>query len=120
MHESAMAAKIATIVEEEAAAQAGAGGSGKVSRVVVVAGRMHALVPESLQFHFDVIKKDSARLASAELIVQCKEIVVECGACQKTFELQDAIFICPDCSGQVKVLSGEELVVDSISMESGS
>ncbi|OFZ19393.1 MAG: hypothetical protein A2X94_13710 [Bdellovibrionales bacterium GWB1_55_8] len=114
MHEHAIAAKIVAIVEEEIAAT---DLSRKVRRVVIEAGRMHALVPDSLRFHFEVIIKDKPRLESAELVLRSKPITAECGTCRKVIVLDDPVFVCHECHGAVRQLSGNELLVDSIELD---
>ncbi len=97
------------------AAVAHAGGR-RVRRIDMTIGALRQVVPGSLAFYFEIVSRGTAcegarlqtRLASARL--RC--------ACGEEWELQEPSFRCPRCAGgEVTVLGGEELTVDSIEVE---
>ncbi len=90
------------------------------SRVVVVhlrLGRLSGLVPDSLQFGFEIAAAGTT-LAGARLEVERVEPVVWCTPCDAAVTLAQANrFRCPDCdtpSGDL--LSGRELELVSLEL----
>ena len=84
-----------------------------VTKVRIKIGELSAIIPESLEFCFDVITKDT-RLEGAKLEIQEVPVIVKCNNCSKEFKVNDFCFICPECgSGNVEILQGKEFnVVD--------
>jgi len=105
---------IATAVVNTACKHAG---GRPVSTVSVRAGRLRQVVPESLQFYFEIVARDTvcehARLALTEVPVGLR-----CLACAREWAPDIAAFRCAACgSADVDVRSGEELEVDFIELE---
>jgi hydrogenase nickel incorporation protein HypA/HybF len=89
----------------------------KVLRINLQIGKLSAVVPDSLRFCFQFVAKDTlaenAELAIEEISVTCK-----CTACASEFTLDFPAFLCPHCgSGEVRLLSGQELFIKSIEIE---
>jgi hydrogenase nickel incorporation protein HypA/HybF len=91
-------------------------GGHRVVLVSVTIGALRQVVPESLQFYFQIVSQGTicdgatlqSRLAPARL--RC--------ACGEEWELQEPFFRCPRCAGgQVSVLDGDQLAVDCIEVE---
>jgi len=113
MHEMSIAQNIIEIIEEQLRETE----FSKVSVVKMKIGALTAVEPSALLFCFDVISKgtlaEGARLEIDEVPIrgQCKE-------CQTNFEVQDYFFVCPTCgSVDVKLISGEELLVSELEVE---
>ena len=89
----------------------------RVLSVRVRCGRLRQVVPDSLEFAFGVLSRDT--LCDGAVLEQ--ELVparLRCGACAREWEIELPVFRCPDCgTAAVDVLSGEELEVDSIEIE---
>lgn len=111
MHEMGIALEIirivqASIPEDRADAQ--------VERVNLKIGKLSAVVPDSLRFCFAVAAKDTP-LESAELAIDEIPVTALCGACGHRWTISEPVFICPLCNGgQIEMLSGRELDIDSI------
>jgi hydrogenase nickel incorporation protein HypA/HybF len=89
-----------------------------VSVVHLRVGRMRQVVGDSLCFYFDIVARDTpcegARLELVEI-----EARLRCDGCERQWAPSIPAFRCPDCgSAEVTVLSGEELEVDYIEVES--
>jgi hydrogenase nickel incorporation protein HypA/HybF len=90
----------------------------KIRRIVFQAGRMNAIIPESLTFSFDTIKKYHSNLAEAELVIQILPITVHCQSCGAESTIDEPEFICQHCSGtEIEMLSGSEMFVESIEID---
>jgi hydrogenase nickel incorporation protein HypA/HybF len=73
-------------------------------------------VPDALQFSWEVVSS-TTDLKDAQLVIEQVPAVVECLDCGATTVLDLAILACGACDGfDVKLLSGEELLVVSIDL----
>jgi hydrogenase nickel incorporation protein HypA/HybF len=89
-----------------------------VSLVSLRVGRMRQVVGDSLCFYFEIVARDTlcegARLELVEI-----EARLRCDSCERQWSPSIPAFRCPDCeSSHVTVLTGEELEVDYIEVES--
>lgn len=85
-----------------------------VSRVTVRIGRLTAVVPDSLRYHFDLVTPGTF-LDGASLVIEEVPIRGHCADCAARFEIDTLIFTCPGCgSGFVELTSGRELQVISL------
>lgn len=111
MHELSLSGAIVNTVEKHAAGR-------PVSVVSVRTGALRQVVPDTLDFYFGFVSKgtvcDGARLEQ-ELI----PARLRCAACEREWEIELPIFMCPECgpSGRVEVASGDEFEVESIEVE---
>ncbi|HPC35984.1 MAG TPA: hydrogenase maturation nickel metallochaperone HypA [Candidatus Marinimicrobia bacterium] len=115
MHELKIAHNIINIVQNELAER-------KLTQPVKVihlkAGCLHAIIPESLLFNFDSIKKAEPQLRNARLCIEEIPLKVQCQACGNIEELSEPIFICPNCrNGDLEIISGNEMFIDNIELE---
>ncbi|MCM2323380.1 MAG: hydrogenase maturation nickel metallochaperone HypA [Oligoflexia bacterium] len=113
MHEASIASRIITIVESELASR---GVTAPVEKIRLRAGKLNAIVPDSLSFHFDVQKRDKPQLAETVLEVLESPIIAVCEGCGREARLDAPLFICETCSGTLTPKSGTELLVESISV----
>lgn len=93
-------------------------GASRVTKIVVKAGEMEGIVPESMQFHFEHLKMGTIA-EGAELVVDVVPLMVKCSTCGETSHTDTFSFmVCPKCNSfTTEVISGRELTVDSIETE---
>jgi hydrogenase nickel incorporation protein HypA/HybF len=106
MHEFSIASAVVATAVRHAAGR-------RVTVVTVRTGRLRQVVPDSLEFAFGILSRETvcegARLE--------QEVVPARLRCSRghAFEIELPVFRCPSCgSTDVAVLSGEELEVESI------
>lgn len=110
MHELSIAQSMLDIVLQEAARH----GAQKVEKVVVKVGAFSGVVPHSLQFSFDLVKKDTAA-ENAELVVTKSQVHGECNACGHVCDLDEPNVKCPACGKEeLDLTGGQELFVEYI------
>lgn len=110
MHEMAVAQGILAIALEAA-------GGRPVTRIRLRVGRLHALVPESLEFSFRLAAEHTPA-ALARLEMQEVPARVRCRACGSEGEPDLLLFSCPACgASEVEFVAGEELEVDAVESE---
>jgi hydrogenase nickel incorporation protein HypA/HybF len=115
MHELSVTENILEITLRHAR-QAGAG---RVTDVYIVLGQLSSIVDDSVQFYWDMISEGSL-CAGAKLHFERRKAVLECNACGASYALKSELMACPQCSSaQVRVVSGEEFLLDSIEIEQG-
>ena len=90
---------------------------GRVVSIHLKAGKLHAIVPESLRFYFEHLARGTP-LQGARLEIEEVPVKVRCTSCGTTHSLDLPIFRCQACgSWDVEVVSGKELFVDHICIE---
>ncbi|MGQ0678827.1 MAG: hydrogenase maturation nickel metallochaperone HypA/HybF [Actinomycetota bacterium] len=110
MHELSLTSAIQATVEKHAAGR-------QVTVVNVLVGKLRQVVPDSLSFYWGVVTRGTL-IEGAELNLQIVPALLRCDGCENEWEPDFPTFRCPFCvTGQVKVLSGEEFLVDSIEVE---
>jgi hydrogenase nickel incorporation protein HypA/HybF len=108
MHELSICSAIASTAAKHADGR-------PVSQVTVQIGHLRQVVPEALQFSWEVVS-DATDLKDATLVIEQVPAVVEC-ACGARTTLDLPILACGRCEGfDVKLVSGEELLVVSIDL----
>jgi len=113
MHELSIARQLLDIVAEAAAQH----DLKRVNRLRVVVGALGNVVPEALEFAFDVAGEGTVA-AGAELEIVEVPVTVRCNACGAESTLEDFAFLCTACGAlDVTVLKGNELYLDSIEGE---
>ena len=113
MHELSIAQNILEIVEENA----------KINKLTIISeeeidvGAISGIVPESLEFAMDIIKKDTF-LKNAEIKINIIQAKAKCIKCDATFYTEDIYSICLKCgSYELDFIQGKELKVKSIKGE---
>ena len=87
-----------------------------VSQVTVQIGHLRQVVPDALQFSWEVVSS-ATDLKDAALVIEQVPAVVECTNCGARTTLDLPILACGKCEGfDVQLLSGEELLVVSIDL----
>jgi len=110
MHELSIAG---AVVETAIAHAAGR----QVALVSVRAGHLRQVVPKSLHFYFEITARDTV-VEGARLEIEIVEGRLRCARCEHEWDVESPAFRCPECeSGDVTVLAGDELEVESIEVE---
>jgi hydrogenase nickel incorporation protein HypA/HybF len=91
----------------------------QVNTIRLQVGALAAVVPDSLKFCFEMLSQDTIARGSA-LAIETVPVVVRCSGCKELFEVENHIFLCPEC-GQpsMDLISGRELSLTSLEGETG-
>jgi hydrogenase nickel incorporation protein HypA/HybF len=113
MHEMSIAENIKEIVIETLADM----DTPKLKSVTIEVGELTAVIPESLEFCFQIaIERTSFKGAKLNIVEQ--PLMGECTQCTEKFKIRNFSFICPSCqSSQIKVTGGQELNVTELEVE---
>lgn len=110
MHELALSSAIVNTAVKHAAGR-------PVSVVSVRAGRLRQVVPDTLEFYWGIVARDTV-CEGARLEVEIVPAVLRCGACEQEWQIEVPAFVCERCGpAAVRVISGEEFEVESIEIE---
>jgi hydrogenase nickel incorporation protein HypA/HybF len=111
MHELSLSGAIVNTVEKHAAGR-------PVSVVSLRIGALRQVVPDTLDFYFEFVSKGTV-CERARLEQELIPARLRCGACEREWEIELPVFMCPDCgsAGRVEVASGNEFEVESIVVE---
>ncbi len=113
MHEMGVAMEIIAIAQASIPADLG---DARVARINLKVGKLAAIVPDSLRFCFEVAARDTA-LAGAELHIEEIPVQARCNACRHEWTIAQPAFACPACgSGEITLLSGRELDIESLEL----
>jgi len=110
MHELSVATAVLNTAVKHA-------GGRPVSVISMRVGRLRQVVPDSLEFYFEIVARGTVCEGSR---LECNEIELQlrCGDCGREFSPEHPMFRCPDCnSAAVSIEAGEELEVDYIEVE---
>ena len=112
MHELSLVKHLLRLVDREAIAA----GGGRVTRIRVLAGEFSGVEPDLLQSAFR-IAAPATRAHDASLEIKVIPLEAECRGCGERTRVVDFRFVCARCgSNQIDVLSGEELLLESITL----
>ena len=85
--------------------------------VTVRIGHLRQAIPDSLRFYFGICTRETV-CEGATLELEVVPGRLECRVCGRGWAVEAPAFRCPACaSGDVEVVSGEELEVESIEVE---
>ena len=83
-------------------------------RVNLKVGKLAAVVSDSLRFCFEIAAKETP-LEGAELNIEEIPVLARCKTCDAEWTIEGPAFNCEQCdSGQIEILSGRELNIESI------
>ncbi len=110
MHELSLSSAIVNTVAKHAAGR-------KVTVVNLRVGRLRQVVPDTLDFYFQFVARDSV-CDGARLEQEVVPARLLCRACEHQWDIEIPAFRCPQCAGSdVAVASGDEFEVESIEVE---
>ncbi len=110
MHELSIAQNILDIIRQYVPEEQ----ERDVRLVKIRVGQMAGVVPDSLDFCFAAIVKDTS-LANAQLNIESTALQSQCDICHEVFAVEGACFVCPHCgAGEMRIISGTELQVVEI------
>ena len=112
MHELSIAESIIDIVLDNAKSNS----AKKVLKVTVVVGNCSGVVPDSLRYCFDVIKKETAA-DCAELVVEETSATSHCESCGGDFNVGQYDYVCPKCGDIIMPTGGKELHISEMEVE---
>lgn len=111
MHEFSMTEDLVRAVEEELD---GRGLLDPVSEVHLRLGLFSGAVREPLEFYFEMLTR-TGRLAGSRLVVEEVPLALCCRPCQREWQSEDALFVCPACGAtDIEILSGREMNIDKV------
>jgi len=85
-----------------------------ITEVNLVIGKLQQLIPEMLELSF-MISTKGTMAENSKLVIEWKEIRIQCCDCHSISEISDPVFICPNCgSFNLNILSGKELFIESL------
>ena len=116
MHEISVAQSIIDIAEANAREQ----NARCIEKIKIRLGEFTTTVPEALEFAFEVAR--SGTLAEdATLEIESVPLVTRCASCgNATDPVRQICPLCPRCGLPLEIVSGEELQVEYIEVESES
>lgn len=85
----------------------------RVLEVKIQVGALCAVVPDSMQFCFELVTEGTL-MEGARLDIEQPPGKASCRACDRDFTLTDLILLCPCGSADVEILSGRELRIMSM------
>ena len=109
MHELSLSGAIVNTVEKHAAGR-------PVSVVSMRIGALRQVVPDTLDFYFGFVANGTV-CEGARLEQELIPARLRCATCEREWDIELPIFMCPSCGGQAEVASGNELEVESIEVE---
>lgn len=91
--------------------------AGRVVGLNLVIGELATMVDDSIQFYWEIIAKDTIA-EKATLLFRRVPAQLECLSCSETYHPADGELACPKCGSlQVKIIAGEEFLLESIDVE---
>ncbi len=86
----------------------------KIHSLKMRVGDLSGVIPEALQFAFDVMINDTIA-QGAKLYIETIPVTCYCLNCQTNFQPDDIIYQCPHCDNlSTKILTGKELELTSL------
>jgi hydrogenase nickel incorporation protein HypA/HybF len=115
MHEFSIATSLLEIISQESLSYRGA----RVKAVKLKIGTLSGVVPEALEFAFQVLSEGTVA-EGARLVIERVVLGIACNACGRSSMPVDPFIICPHCgSGDVEIKAGRELEIESMEIEDG-
>jgi hydrogenase nickel incorporation protein HypA/HybF len=114
MHEIGIAESILQIAELAARHQ----NASSIQLIKLRLGTFTTIVPEALQFAFEIARQGTLA-AHACLEIEIVPMVTRCVVCDTTTEpIRGVCLICAQCGFPLEILSGEELQIEYIEVDS--
>lgn len=115
MHELSIAHAVVTTVVDALPASAP-----RVTRVRLRIGELSGVVPQALEFAYDVAAQGTP-LADAALVIERAPIVIDCHLCGPAQLPNARSFVCPTCGEPCgNVVGGKELEIVDVTLDEQS
>lgn len=89
----------------------------KVNSIKIKVGELSGLVPECIQYYFDIISKDT-KANGAKIVIEKLPIKIECLKCGYITESHKGEIKCLKCgSTDIKIIGGFEYILDSMEVD---
>ena len=108
MHELAITQSVVDLVVERTAGR-------QVGLVRVEVGALSGVVPDSMQFCYELLINGTP-LAGSSLVIERTTGMAHCRSCGRDFALADLILLCSCGSADVHLVAGQELRVLSVEL----
>ncbi len=116
MHEISIAESIVQIAEAKAREQ----NARAIQVIKLRLGTFTTIVPEALQFAFEICR-DGTLSRDARLDIEIVPMVVRCVVCEASTQPAGGVcLICEQCGFPLEIVSGEELQIEYIEVDSES
>jgi hydrogenase nickel incorporation protein HypA/HybF len=113
VHESAITESLLQLALEKAREAK----AGKITRINLTVGELAGVVPDCVQFYFDIISKNTLADGAA-LNFEMKPTLLRCRKCHREFIPADHNWDCPDCRElSTEIVAGRECFMESIEVE---
>lgn len=113
MHELAITQSILDISKKAAEEH----GAKRVKSVRIMLGEYSGVVPQCIQYYFDVISKDTVA-EGASLDIRRLPVLIQCHTCGRESQIDRLHVNCPLCgSTDLKLVQGREFYIDSLEVE---
>ena len=109
MHELAITQSVVDMVVERTAGR-------RVEQVRLDVGALSGVVPDAMQFCYDLITSGTP-LEGSTLVIEQTPGSAHCRLCGQQFALDNLILLCPCGSADVELVAGRELRVLSVELE---
>jgi hydrogenase nickel incorporation protein HypA/HybF len=108
MHELAITQRVVDLVVERTTGR-------QVGLVRVEVGALSGVVPDSMQFCYELLTNGTS-LEGSRLVIERTAGAAHCRFCGRDFVLDDLILLCPCGSADVDLIAGKELQVLSVEL----
>jgi hydrogenase nickel insertion protein HypA len=113
MHELSVTENIINICSEEALKNKAI----KVKEIKILVGELTGLIPESIQYYFDIASRGT-KVEGAKLNIIKVPFKIFCNGCKNTSIVNRGVFTCPVCKGSdIKILGGNEFLIESMEVD---
>ena len=110
MHELSLSSAIVNTVAKHAEGR-------RVAVVNLRVGKLRQVVPDTLEFYFEFVARDSV-CEGARLEQVLIDARLRCRPCAREWAIEIPAFRCPTCGGsEVEIAAGNEFEVESIEIE---
>lgn len=113
MHELSVTQSIINISSEEAEKHK----AKKVKEIKILVGELSGLIPETIQYYFDIASKGT-KVEGAKLNIEKVPIKVRCNECGFEAEMDRNSYCCKNCESlNIKIIKGTEFLIQSMEVE---
>ncbi len=86
-----------------------------LNTATVLIGRLHHVVPEVLQNHFGLLKKEYPPLVKTKLVIEIAPVAITCRKCGCETVIEKPEFSCSSCrSTDIEITGGREMHLKEI------